>query len=96
MLITPSFMDLPTTNCAIFLDPKEVHGEDFPRETFRELKDKEIRLYVELANRDSLEYVLDEIHGSLYGQEPNPDFFQKAGLIAWRIIIGQIFHDGNK
>ena len=49
-----------------------------------------------LANRGSLEYVLDEIHGSLYGQELYPDVFQKAGLIAWRIIIGHIFHDGNK
>ena len=46
-----------------------------------------------LANRGSLEYVLDEIHGSLYGHELYPDIFQKAGLIAWRIIIGHIFHD---
>lgn len=49
-----------------------------------------------LANRGSLEYVLAEIHGSLYGQELYPDIFQKAGLIAWRIIVGHIFHDGNK
>ena len=27
------------------LDPKEVHGEDFPGETFRVLKEKEVRLY---------------------------------------------------
>ena len=49
-----------------------------------------------LANRGSLEYVLAEIYGSLYGQELYPDIFQKAGLIAWRIIVGHIFHDGNK
>ncbi len=49
-----------------------------------------------LANRGSLEYVLAEIHGSLYEQELYPDLFQKAGLIAWRIITGHIFHDGNK
>ena len=49
-----------------------------------------------LANRGSLEYVLEEIHGSLYGQELYPDLFQKAALIAWRIIVGHIFHDGNK
>jgi death-on-curing protein len=49
-----------------------------------------------LANGGSLEYVLAEIHGSLYGQELYPDLFQKAGLIAWRIIVGHIFHDGNK
>jgi len=27
------------------LDPKEVHGADFPGETFRVLKEKEVRLY---------------------------------------------------
>jgi hypothetical protein len=41
-----------------------------------------------LANRGSLEYMLEEIHGSLYGRELYPDLFQKAGLIAWRIIAG--------
>ena len=49
-----------------------------------------------LANQGSLEYLLAEIHGSLYGEELYPDLFQKAGLIAWRIIVGHIFHDGNK
>jgi hypothetical protein len=29
------------------LDPKEVHGADFPGETFRVLKDKEIKAYGE-------------------------------------------------
>ena len=29
------------------LDPKEVHGEDFPGETFRVLKEKEVRFYGE-------------------------------------------------
>jgi len=29
------------------IDPKEVHGEDFPDETFRVLKEKEVRLYGE-------------------------------------------------
>ncbi len=33
------------------LDPKEVHGEDFPGETFRVLKDKEIRHYGEYRTR---------------------------------------------
>ena len=33
------------------LDPKEVHGEDFPGETFRVLKEKEVRLY----GRDELD-----------------------------------------
>jgi hypothetical protein len=29
------------------VDPKEVHGEDFPGETFRVLKEKDVRLYGE-------------------------------------------------
>jgi len=29
------------------LDPKEVHGDDFPNETFRVLKEKEIRQFGE-------------------------------------------------
>ena len=29
------------------LDPKEVHGEDFPGETVRVLKEKDVRLYGE-------------------------------------------------
>ena len=33
------------------LDPKEVHGEDFLGETFRVLKDKEIKLYGEYRTR---------------------------------------------
>ena len=33
------------------VDPKEVHGEDFPGETFRVLKEKEVRLYGEYRTR---------------------------------------------
>jgi hypothetical protein len=33
------------------LDPKEVHGADFPGETFRVLKEKEVRLYGEYRTR---------------------------------------------
>lgn len=33
------------------LDPKEVYGEDFPGETFRVLKDKEMKLYGEYRTR---------------------------------------------
>jgi len=49
-----------------------------------------------LANPGSLEYVLEEINGFLFGEELYPDIIQKAGLIGWRIIAGHIFHDGNK
>jgi hypothetical protein len=33
------------------LDPKEVHGKDFPRETFRVLKEKEIKQFEEYRTR---------------------------------------------
>ncbi len=33
------------------VDPKEVHGEEFPGETFRVLKEKEVRLYGEYRTR---------------------------------------------
>ena len=33
------------------LDPKDVYGEDFPSETFRVLKEKELRLYGEYRTR---------------------------------------------
>jgi death on curing protein len=49
-----------------------------------------------LAYLGSLEYVLDEIDGFLFGVELYPDILQKAALISWRIIAGHIFHDGNK
>jgi len=40
-----------TTLACYILDPKEVHGEDFPGETFRVLKEKEVRLYGEYRTR---------------------------------------------
>jgi len=49
-----------------------------------------------LANPGSLEHVLEEINGFLFGEELYPDILQKAALISWRIIAGHIFHDGNK
>ncbi len=39
--------DLTRDELRYILDPKEVHGEDFPGETFRVLKGKEVRLYGE-------------------------------------------------
>ena len=33
------------------VDPKEVHGEDFPGETFRVLKDKEMRQFGKYRTR---------------------------------------------
>jgi hypothetical protein len=60
------------------LDPKEVYGEDFPGETFRVLKDKEIRLYGEYRTRrlvleawDKLDGV--NVSGYQVSGEPIPD-----------------------
>ncbi len=49
-----------------------------------------------LVNPGSLEYVLEECQGSLFGMELYPSVVEKAALICWRIIAGHIFHDGNK
>jgi len=45
------------------LDPKEVHGEDFPGETFRVLKEKEIRLYGEFRTRRLVLEAWDKLEG---------------------------------
>ncbi len=49
-----------------------------------------------LANPGSLEYVLEAIQGSLFGYNPYPTLLEKAAALAWRIITGHVFHDGNK
>ena len=49
-----------------------------------------------LANPGSLDHVLQEIQGSLFGHEPYPTVIEKAAAIGWRIIAGHVFHDGNK
>jgi hypothetical protein len=60
------------------LAPKDVYGEDFPGETFRVLKDKEIRLYGEYRTRrlvleawDRLDGV--DVTGYQVSSEPIPD-----------------------
>lgn len=45
------------------LDPKEVHGEDFPGETFRVLKEKEIRLHGEYRTRRLVLEAWDALEG---------------------------------
>lgn len=49
-----------------------------------------------LLNPGSLEHVLEEIHGSLFGQELHPSIYEKAAALGWRIIAGHVFYDGNK
>jgi hypothetical protein len=45
------------------LDPKEVYGEDFPGETFRVLKDKEIRQFGEYRTRRLVLEAWDNLEG---------------------------------
>ncbi len=49
-----------------------------------------------LANPGSLEHVIEEIQGSLFGHDPYPTLVEKAAAIAWRIMTNHVFHDGNK
>lgn len=49
-----------------------------------------------LANPGSLKHILEMIQGSLIGHNPYPTVVEKAAILAWRIIEGHIFHDGNK
>ncbi|WP_119068186.1 type II toxin-antitoxin system death-on-curing family toxin [Aggregatilinea lenta] len=49
-----------------------------------------------LANSGSLEHILDAVEGTLFGEPLYTDIYQQAAAIAWRIIVGHIFHDGNK
>ena len=45
------------------LDPKEVHGEDFPGETLRVLKEKDVRLYGKYRTRRPVLEAWDEMQG---------------------------------
>jgi death-on-curing protein len=56
-------------------------------------------LFVEpdnLLNVSSLEWVLEAIQGPLFGFERYPTFVEKAAILAWTIIRGHVFWDGNK
>ena len=55
--------DLTRDELRYILDPKEVYGEDFPGETFRVLKDKEIRLYGEYRTRRLVLEAWDRLEG---------------------------------
>jgi len=47
------------------LDPKEVHGEDFPGETFRVLKEKEVKQFGEYRTRRLVSGAWDRSERSL-------------------------------
>lgn len=48
------------------------------------------------ANQGSLEYALAEINATLFGEPLHDSIFEKAALLAWRIIRNHVFRDGNK
>jgi death-on-curing protein len=47
-------------------------------------------------NPGSLEHVLEQIQGSLFGHDAYPSLLEKAAALAWRINTSHVFHDGNK
>ncbi len=49
-----------------------------------------------LGNPGSLEHVLEEIRGSVFGYDCYPSILEKAAVLCWRIITRHVFQDGNK
>jgi len=49
-----------------------------------------------LLNRNSLEWVLDIIQHPLFVEDQYPTVIHKAAILAWIIIDGHVFYDGNK
>ena len=47
-------------------------------------------------NESSLLWVLDAIQHPLFGEDLYPTISQKAAVLAWTIINGHVFIDGNK
>lgn len=43
-----------------------------------------------------MEHILDTIDGTLFGEPLYTTLYEKAAAIGWRIIVGHVFHDGNK
>jgi death-on-curing protein len=53
-------------------------------------------LGVGFLNPGTLEYALNEIQGSFFGEEQCPTLHDKVATLCWRIIKGHVFIDGNK
>ncbi len=49
-----------------------------------------------LCNRASLEYILEAIQYTVFGIDLFPTLVEKAAALAWWIIEGHVFNDGNK
>ncbi len=48
------------------------------------------------ANQNSLNYILNVIHESYFGEELYPTIADKAAAVGSRIITGHVFRDANK
>ena len=48
------------------------------------------------CNTSSLAYILDAIQQPIYGVDKYPSLIDKAAALAWWIIKGHVFNDGNK
>ena len=79
------------------LDPKEVYGEDFPGETFRVLKEKEIRLHGEFRTRRLVLEAWDKLDGvevssyqsSVISEKPTVDDGWRTVDVAPTVVNGQ-------
>ncbi len=49
-----------------------------------------------MINRGALEHALVEMNATVFGEAIYPTICDKAALLAWRIIAGHVFVDGNK
>jgi len=49
-----------------------------------------------IANENSLSYLLYSVSASYFGKKLHPSLFEKASAYAYYIIKDHIFHDGNK
>jgi len=65
MHIMQSFMALPVTSCATssILDLQDVYGPNFPGETFRVLKEKDLRQYSKYRTRRLVLEAWDRLFG---------------------------------
>jgi|GEM_PF-306537 len=47
-------------------------------------------------NKNSLLFILGEIHEIRFGAERYPTIIDKAAAVGWHIMAGHVFHDGCK
>ena len=62
-LVRPICLNRDELRYTLCVDPKDVYGDDFPGETFRVLKDKEMRLYGEYRTRRLVLAAWDRMFG---------------------------------